>query len=234
MTSRPGRRGFTLIEILVVVTIIITVLGFATPTISAFLSNRRLKGVSGQIARALAAARTRAITRHQDVYALFLRDRIMLVPSRPDVPEFFPYHTSAQDADKLTIHLRFAGVRIVGVPMSEAAPLGVESPLPELPERPSGWNEPVAARDMMEGGALQGPQVFLLFRSEGTVEFGSAGGPGDRLPMGFWADPPVEADIVVEQAGSTTYGWIDIRPTGNVDTRLSTGAPMFKTKGTGA
>ncbi len=81
---------------------------------------------------------------------------------------------------------------------------------------------------MLLGRVFEGVPVYLLFKSEGTVEFGSADGPGDILSVGFWATPPVDADIIVAEDSNDTHGWIDIRATGNVDTRIAEGAPDLR------
>jgi len=46
--------------------------------------------------------------------------------------------------------------------------------------------------------------------------------------VGFWATPPVDADIIVAEDSNDTHGWIDIRATGNVDTRIAEGAPDLR------
>lgn len=221
--GREVDRGFTLIEILIVVTIIILVFGFAMPTIGAFLSNQKLKAVSGRLAGSLLIARTRAITKHQDVYIIFLPDRLMIASSRLEVPEFREYFASAREAAKMTIYLRFADA-YVSEKANKEHPYGLTSDLASLPEDED-WTQPVTAKIVLESGLSGGKKAFLRFRSDGTVEFGGGSGPGDRLSIEFWADPPRDADIIVEEMANKAKEWIDVRATGNVDSRLKEGDP---------
>ena len=219
-------RGFTLIEILIVVTIIILVFGFAMPTIGAFMSNQKLKAVSGRLARSLLIARTRAITKHQDVYVIFLPDRLMLASSRLEVPEFHEYFSSQREAAKMTIHLRFADAHVAEKANKEH-PYGLTSDLSDVPPDED-WTKPVSAKMVLEGGlSSEGKKAYLRFKSDGTVEFGRGQGPGDRLSIEFWADPPRDADIIIEEQANDIKGWIDVRATGNVDSRLKEGDPKI-------
>jgi prepilin-type N-terminal cleavage/methylation domain-containing protein len=215
--------GFTLIEILVVVTIIIMVFGFAMPTIAAFMSNQKLKAVTGRLSRSLAIARTRAITKHQEVYVIFFSDRLMLLSSRLEVPELFDYFASRKEAGKMVIHLRFADAYVKETG-NEEHELGLTSDLPALPAGEN-WNEPITAKTVLQSGLLDGKEAYLAFRSDGTVEFGHGTGPGDRLSIEYWSDPPRDADFIVEEQGNALKGWVDVRATGNVDTRLEKGDP---------
>lgn len=228
-----GRQGFTLIEILVVVTIIVLAFGFALPTIGRFMSDKKVKSVTGRMARGLLSGRMKAITKHHDVYVFFLRDRLVTVSARPEVPEFFPYFTNESEKAKMTVAFRFASVMVKHDPKPENAPDMLASELPAASATTHDWSQPLAAKTVLQGRVLGGDPVYLLFKSEGTVEFGSAGGPGDVLPMGFWATPPIDADIIIEEAGNASHGWIDIRPTGNVDTRIEEGTPDLGSRGEG-
>jgi prepilin-type N-terminal cleavage/methylation domain-containing protein len=224
MAATPSRRGFTLIEILVVVTIIIMAFGFATPTISKFLANKKIKSVASRVARGLQAGRMRAITKHYDVYLFFLRDRMMIVSARAEAPEFFSYFNNEGEKAKMGIYLRFADASTKHDPRPEGGNDQLASDLPSLPGDQD-WTRPLPAKALLQGGLLEGKLVYLLFKSEGTVEFGSADGPGDILPMGFWQTPPIDADVIIQEVGNASHGWIDIRPTGNVDLRIADGTP---------
>ncbi len=227
--------GFTLIEILIVVTIIIMVFGLAMPTLSKYLSNQKLKSVTGRVARGLTLARTRAITKHQEVSVIFFSDQLMVVSSRFEVPERYDYFSSKREASKMVLQLRFADASV-----SEETKIGRKKKSPEEdlgPEHPYGlvsdlaripeedWSKPTTAASVLRSGLLEGKIAYIKFKSDGTAEFGSGDGPGDRLSIDFWADPPRDADIIVGEQGNSTRGWIDIRATGNVDTRVKVGTP---------
>ncbi len=224
MARERGKEGFTLVEILIVVTIIIMVFGFAMPTIGKYLSNQKLKAVTGRLARGVLIARTRAITKHDDVYVIFFPHRLMIVSARPRVPEFYDYFTTKKEAAKMTIRLRFANA-IIREKGNANDPFGVESDLSEEPEED--WTQPITGKEILQSGLLTGKTAYLLFHSDGTVEFGSGDGPGDRLSTDFWAKPPRAADIIVEEQGNTMRGWIDIRATGNVESLVKEGTPKY-------
>lgn len=219
--TRDRADGFTLIEILIVVTIIIMVFGFAMPTLNEYLSNQKLKAVTGRLARGLLIARTRAITQHQQMYAIFFADQLMIASSRLEPPELMPYFSSKKEAAKMRIRLRFAGAKTEEV-ASKDHPLGLVSDLPRLPPEED-WSKPLTAKSLLESELFTGKRAYLVFNSDGTVVFGRGGGPGDRLSIEFWAEPPRDADIVIEEQGNATRGWIDVRATGNVDTRVKDG-----------
>jgi prepilin-type N-terminal cleavage/methylation domain-containing protein len=224
MGKRPAagesEAGFTLIEIMIVVTIIILVFGFAAPTLNSYMSNQKLKAVTGRLAQGFSAGRMRAITKHQDMYVIFFADRLMIASSRLEVPELYEYFSSAREASKIRILFRFADAS-VEEKASKNHPFGIESDLPPLP--PEDWTQPVTARSVLESGVLEGKVAFVIFRSDGTAEFSRTSGPGDRLSVEFWANPPRDADVIVEEQGNPMRGWIDVRPTGNVDMRMKEG-----------
>jgi prepilin-type N-terminal cleavage/methylation domain-containing protein len=228
---RQGERrrsrlpGFTLIEILIVVTIIVIVFGFAMPTLSQYLSNQKLKSVTGRLARGLAVARTRAITKHQDHFVVFFDDRLVVVSERPETPSVYPYFASRREAGKMRIALRFAGAAVEEMGNKEH-PFGLTSDLAQPPDED--LSKPISARTLLGGldsGLVEGKRAFLRFRSDGTVTFGPGEGPGDRLSIDFWAEPPRDADFIVQEQGNKTRGWIDVRATGAVSTFIKEGAP---------
>jgi hypothetical protein len=180
------------------------------------------------MARGLLSGRMKAISKHHDVYVFFLRDRLMIVSARPEPPEFFSYFTNETEKAKMTLAFRFAGVLVKHDPRPENAPDMLVSDLPSPASATLDWSQPLAAKTVLQGRVIGGEPVYLLFKSEGTVEFGSAGGPGDVLSLGFWAVPPIDADIIIAEEGNASHGWIDIRATGNVDTRIAEGTPDLR------
>ncbi|MCP9759146.1 prepilin-type N-terminal cleavage/methylation domain-containing protein [Aquitalea sp. S1-19] len=63
-----ARRGFTLIEMLVTLSVLAILLTLATPSLSAWFARARLAGATGSVTDTLRFARKQAITRQQPVW----------------------------------------------------------------------------------------------------------------------------------------------------------------------
>lgn len=222
---RRKTRGFTLIEVLVVVTIIIIMAGFAMPTISSFLSNRKLKAITGRLTRCLLQARAKAITEHNNTYAIFLNDRIVVLGERASMLTSQKYFQSDKESAGMQIRLRFAGETLSA---DKAAPQGVKSDLPAMPEADWSGQAVSALQFMRHGSFKEGTKhVYMKFMMDGTIQLVSADGPGDVFSLEFMSNPATNADLIVEEIGMDdrpgARGWIDIRATGNVSQKVQVG-----------
>lgn len=63
MSGKPTARGFTLIELMVVIAIVAVFAGLAAPSMRELISSSRLRGASSEFYAALLAARSEAIKR---------------------------------------------------------------------------------------------------------------------------------------------------------------------------
>lgn len=68
------RGGFTMIELMVVVAIIVLASGIMGPTIADFMKNRELEGVRGQFGKILNRARLLAVNQRRDFSVVFFRE----------------------------------------------------------------------------------------------------------------------------------------------------------------
>ncbi len=223
MVRKRNTPGFTLVEVVVVITIIIILSGMVVPTISAFLSNRKLKAVTSRLVRGLYQARARAITEHNNTFVFFFNDGILSVGERAGPVEYQSYYESEREMRNMCIRLRFAGETITYDPKATTTN-NLVSELP--PFKKGNWITKSVSRD--EAVSLTGLRdraVFFAFKSDGTIEVGSGSGPGDILSFEFMGKNPANADIVIEEINGEEYprGWIDIRPTGNISSKVAVG-----------
>jgi prepilin-type N-terminal cleavage/methylation domain-containing protein len=220
MLRKSYRPGFTLVEILVVVTIIILLTGLAVPTINAFMSNRKLKAVTGRFVRGLYQARARAITDHDRIYIFFFKQGMLTVGERSGSVNFEEYFENEREMRKMRIMIRFADVSIYFDPKTKL----LKSELPEF-KKGEWMTKPVSKKDIEQMGMLGDDPVYLVFNSEGTIELGQGKGPGDVLSFEYMQEKPVDADFVFEEMGSEDVprGWIDIRQTGNISEKIAMG-----------
>ncbi len=86
MTGRTTRAGYTLVELLVVLTIIVAVLAVAPPLFSRGLSSSELRAAARQIATGLRYAQSTAVSERREVlFTLDLDARRYRVAQRPPV-----------------------------------------------------------------------------------------------------------------------------------------------------
>jgi prepilin-type N-terminal cleavage/methylation domain-containing protein len=76
-TRQPAHRrvrGFTLTELMIVITIMGALLAVSSPAISRFVSNWRLNGAATQMAMVMRAARSAAVNKNMNVVFIFDKD----------------------------------------------------------------------------------------------------------------------------------------------------------------
>ena len=72
--ARRSVRGFSLTELMVVISIMGILLAVSSPALSRFVANWRLNGAASQMARVLRAARSTAVNKNIDVVFVFDQD----------------------------------------------------------------------------------------------------------------------------------------------------------------
>ncbi len=183
-----GRGGFTLVEVMVVMGIIILAAAFTYPTIRNFLKNRKLDVAGRAIVNAMQEARSEAVTKRKAQYVVFLRRGLWIYDTSKQ--QFEGGFRSFSGDEAITYQVPFANQGELGSPELLKDELASE-------------NE----TDLRDGG-----EIYLRFDPTGTIEFG----PFQDVSSIQFRDN-VLADIVVEQgAANPVKGFIDVRAAGTV------------------
>ena len=193
------RGGFTLIEMVVTIGIIILAAGFLAPAVGTMFQNRKLENAGTLISNVLNEARNSAVTKKQIHHVVFLRNglRIYAEPKGKDPGGFkgrvYPYDPDSSGTISYT--LNFARKDFDEIPEDLQVVLrDRESPPPE------------------EEWEITPDDITIRFQPDGTVDFGS----NEDIPSYLFNEtPPEDADIVIQRVGDQyRRGFVDIRPTG--------------------
>lgn len=196
--DRAPRGGFTLIEMVVTIGIIILAAGFLAPAVATMFQSRRLENAGTLISTVMNEARQSAVTKRQAHSVVFLKHGLRLYrePKGEDRGEFKklePY--DPESSTTIEYDLEFARRAYEDIP-EDLQVLAGKSDRPPPPEE---WE-------------LESGDIVIRFLPDGTVDFGEY---EDVPTFLFNESPPEGADIVIRQQGNnTTRGYLDIRPTG--------------------
>lgn len=190
-------QGFTLIEVVVAIGIIVLVMGFSIPSFAKMFQNRRLENAGTLVASTINEVRNNSVTSKQVFRIVFVRDglRIYREPKGTDKGGFVgAIRTYDPDQQQITYDLVFAGREFADIP----ADLDVLLQDPKNPPPAEEWV--VTPKD-----------ISIRFLPDGTVDFGDF---EDIPSFQFNAVPAEAADIVFKERVDKSRGFLDIRPTG--------------------
>ena len=201
MRPTTRTRGFTLIEMVVTMGIVIMAAGFLAPAVATIFQNRKLDNAGTLISTVLNEARNRAVTSKQAFQVVFLRDQVRLyrTPKKKDpggwekVQAYDPESTGT-----LKYNLHFARLEYQDIPTRVA--MVIEG---------SSLDDSIPTRD----------DIFVTFRPDGTVDFGKY---LDIPTYEFKKDAPDLSDIEIYRDGQAqTMGYLDIRATGRTEYKVA-------------
>lgn len=205
-------KGFTLIELMVVIAIIVLAAGLMTPSVTEFFRNRQIEFLRGQITSAFNRARLRAVNQGVRMSLVFFKEGVCIYDEgrktfEEDYEVFFNPETSPAGTDQVWIVLGF---------------LGKKADTPLVPFRE--WEkrqeaQSVDTKGKTTGGAASEKQYnitglpTITFERDGSLTFGSG---SNVLSALFNEEIPENADVIVYQKGSYTACFVDLRQTGQV------------------
>ena len=200
-----GIRGFTLIELMVVVAIIMMAMGVMTPTLIDFFRNQKLKSVRTHFSGAFNIARLMAITEGTPVRVVFYREGLRIYHVRNGAfrkEEEFTPESAPGSLQGISFELRFCKQQNSDL----IAYRDWEKSQPYL-------NAPLGTPDA--GLCSVDGLVAVEFQRDGTIVWKK----GDDIPSNLFTRKPIEdADIIVRQLGNAEQLFIDLRKTGQVRT----------------
>ncbi len=198
-------RGFTLMELLVVMGIIMVVMGISVPSLLSFARGQRLKQSGNTISGALAEARSISVTQRRPVRVFFFHD------PKQDLYGVGTYYVDRMGEDRLDTKLFNKGVEIEHT--------GYETPYSNV----FILDKEVKANLFTENG-MDGNSGKVEYLRDGTVEFypdyvdippALVDGKDlydrnsffERVSLGS-----TEADIILKQKSGSSRCFIDIDP----------------------
>jgi prepilin-type N-terminal cleavage/methylation domain-containing protein len=202
-----SRAGFTLVELLVVISIIILAAGLMTPTITDFFRNRQLEGIRGYFGSSFNTARLEAVQKGFPFSVVFFRDG------------------SRVFNEKLKVFLEGSGPSkspfTEGVMWYELGFLG-RKPSTELPLFRE-WEE--RARAGAGAASARATSDTFQFRTDDLPKVTFERDGSLRFTMGADVDSRLykdqkDADIVIYQAMSHVACFIDLRLPGQFKSQI--------------
>jgi type IV fimbrial biogenesis protein FimU len=196
-------RGFTLIELMVVVAIVVLAMGIMAPTLIEFFNNQKLKNVRSHFSSAFNIARLMAITEGTAVRVVFFHEGARVYHARNRAfrrEEEFNPDSAPGSITGISFELRFA--RRANADLMKYREWEETQHLLHAPP-----SEPAAGQCSVD------KLVAIEFQRDGTVTW--LGGT-DVPTVKFSADPPLDADLIVLQDGNLEALYLDVRATGQV------------------
>jgi len=219
MNFLKGRRGFTLIELMVTVAIIIVALGLMAPTLVEFFKNQKLKNVRAHFASAFNVARLMSITEGSPIRVVFFREGVRVYHVKNQAfrrdEEFIP-ESAPGSYSGIRINLRFVSYPRSFENTNLIAYRDWEKTQPHLNEIPGPDYPQAGTCTLKDPGGKD--LISIEFERDGTVQWMT----GDDVPSSYFKrlENP-DADIIVEQVGNPQALFLDIRNTGPVRTKLA-------------
>lgn len=195
------RAGFTLIEMIVTIGIIIVAAGFIAPAVTAIFQDRRLENAAAIILTTVNEARNAAVTKKQPHSVVFLQAGVRLYR-----------HPKGEDEGGFV-----GGIRAINIPGADH--VSYDMPCARYLSADLATQLQCQIEGINQDRWVPLPEdVFITLRADGTIDFGT----NDDIPSyRFNNDPPSGGDLLIRQKGDSRVCFVDIRPTGRVASKVA-------------
>jgi len=223
----PGpRRGFTLIELMVVIAIIVLAAGLMTPTITDFFKNRQLERIRGEFGASFNSARLKAVNEGVPTSLVFFKDGFGIYDERKKqfCEELARPESSLLASEQMWYVLGFEHGRAnIHLPTYSR---WKDSHSPQDTGRGSSRTGGTAGASGGGGSRDTGPGPAqsitglpkITFNRDGSINFAT----GSDVSSAIFnkEEVPSNADIIIYQASNTTACFIDLRGPGQMRCRV--------------
>ena len=248
----PLRAGFTMIELMVVVAIIVMASGVMGPTIMDFMKNRELEGIRGQFGKIFNKARLDAVIFRRDMSVVFFREgpRVYdelskqftdksIWSSKGDAlgnspPEIwyglgFAGGVSSYDEERAALVVKSRRDRGKTIPRSIPSFAEWAADSRSLYSKQATGSGRSSGRSSGGGSGEDSKQRYrtndlykMTFNRSGTMVFsaGCSDVPTSIFNNDGASGRPKTADVVILQYDSQMACFIDVRPTGQMRSKM--------------
>lgn len=224
-TWRGTASGFTLIELMVVIAIVVLAAGLMAPTITDFFRNRQLETVRGQFGSALNKARLEAVTKGIPISVVFFREGSRVYDQRTKrfIDEYFNPELAPAADDKVWFELGFVKRNSTVLPRyrdwEKSQGIQRSAAVDAASGRASAertGTKGTSAKDAAETFDVSGLPRFT-FERDGSVTFNTG---SDVASSEYKREVPDTADIVIKQVGNNSACFMDLRPPGQFRSKV--------------
>ena len=196
-------RGFTLVEMIVTIGIIIMAAGFIAPAVTKIFQDRRIENAASVVITAINEARNATVTKKQKHSVVFLKQGVRLYRHPKETID----DSGGFEGDPRSINA--TEVELISYSMPCAR---MESE--DLPEMLVAQSEGLSQDDWKP---LRG-DLYLTLNLDGTIDFGAL---TDVPSYKFNADPPYGGDLIISQRGDSRVCYVDIKATGRAGSKVA-------------
>ncbi len=194
-------KGFTLVEMIVTIGIIIMAAGFIAPAVTKIFQDRRIENAASVVITAINEARNSTVTKKQKHSVVFLKKGVRIYR-----------HPKGEDPGGFEGRLRSVNATDVDL-ISYSMPCA-RLEAEDLPEQLIAQDDGLTQDDWKP---MRG-DLYLSLNLDGTIDFNAL---SDVPSYKFDADPPYGGDLIIAQIGTYKVCYVDIKATGRAGSKVA-------------